>query len=188
MDQSSRRTISVLIRIGLVCLAIVLVAGWVTRHVHVPGRRHMKLQTVSRAPTALGAGDYRLYNVDSSVDVTLMGNRILTGLSPKTVAEIRGKLASSRDGDTSDLGRAIAGMVKQTIANNIDTHAAFNVADIRDVRFVDGRLVFDWRNDSHETVLGEHMKVNGKEGNRFRRDEAERFIAAFRARKAELAR
>ncbi len=187
MNQISRRAISVVIRIGLIGLAIVLVGSWLSHRVHA--RRfptHTRVETVVPSDAALGAGDYRLYNVDSAVDVTLVGDRILAGLSPKTVAEVRGKIESSAQEDTGGMGGAIASMVKKTVADRIGTHAAFSLADIRDIRFVDGRLVFDWRGDANGDVFGEHVRVNGKDSNRFRQDEAERFIAAFHARKAQL--
>lgn len=188
MNPTSRRIVSIFIRIGLAGLAVVVVAVWLGRHFH--GSRHMRnvhVETMgSPVDGALAPGDYRLYNVDTSIDVTLVGDRVVTGLSPKTIAEVRGKIASSGPEDTSGMGGAIASMVKQTIADKIGTHVAFNLADIRDVRYADGRLIFDWRNDAHGEVFGEHVRVNGRDSNRFRQDEAERFIAAFHARKAQL--
>lgn len=187
MNTASRRAVSVVIRIGLVGLAIVLVAGWISRRIHAPSYvAHGRVETLEPPTAALGPGDYRLYNVDSAVDVTLVGNRILAGLSPTKVAEVRGKLEQSRKEDTSGMGGAIASMVKQTIADKIGMHAAFNISDIRDIRFDNGRLVFDWRGASQGDVFGQHVRVNGSESNRFRQDEAERFIAAFHARKAQL--
>lgn len=187
MNQTSRRAVSVLIRIGLVGLAIVVVGTWLSHRIHAPSyAAHARVVAVEPPDAALGPGDYRLYNVDSAVDVTLVGDRILTGLSPKTVAEVRGKIESSGREDTSGVGGAIASMVKQTVADRIGTHAAFNIADIRDIRFDNGRLVFDWRGRSNGNAFGQHVRVNGKDSNRFRQDEAERFIAAFHARKAQL--
>ena len=187
MNPTSRRAVSVLVRIGLVGLAIVLVGSWLSHRIHAPRyATHARIETVEPPDAALGPGDYRLYNVDSAVDVTLVGNRILAGLSPKTVAEVRGKIESSAQEDTGGMGGAIASMVKKTVADRIGTHAAFNLADIRDIRYVAGRLVFDWRGDANGNVFGKHVRVNGKDSNRFRQDEAERFIAAFHARKAQL--
>ena len=187
MNQTSRRAVSVVIRIGLVGLAIVLVGTWFSHRIHAPSyAAHARVVTVEPSDAALGAGDYRLYNVDSAVDVTLVGNRILTGLSPKTVAEVRGKIESSTQEDTGGMGGAIASMVKKTVADRIGTHAAFDLADIRDIRFENGRLVFVWRDHSNGNAFGDHVRVNGKDSNRFRQDEAERFIAAFHARKAQL--
>ena len=61
----------------------------------------------------------------STVDVILKGDKIMTGLSDKTVARVRTEMDKSREKDTSGLGGAIASMVKKTVAENIGTHAVF---------------------------------------------------------------
>ena len=64
----------------------------------------MRVQTEVPSTDALAPGDMRIYNVDSSVDLILQGDRILAGLSPKTVAKVKDELARSASEDTSGLG------------------------------------------------------------------------------------
>jgi hypothetical protein len=118
--MNSRRVIGGLVRFGLVILAIVLVYGWVRRR--VSARNHVRVEAQA-PPDSLGPGDMRLYNADSSVDVVLMGDRILAGLSAKTIAKIKGGLDQSRSGDTSGIGGMISQIVKSSVAGAIGTHA-----------------------------------------------------------------
>jgi hypothetical protein len=181
---TSRRLVAALVRTGLVVLAIIVVVTWFTRH--MPHRRHMQLQVQSEAPpaAALGPGDLRIYNTDSSVDLTLQGNRILAGLSEKTVARVKSKLDSATRRDSgSGLGASIGQIVRQSVAGAIGTHAVFPLADIRDIHDDNGHIVVDWTDGGHHELF-ESTKVNGvKASNSFNPDDVRRFVAAVRARK-----
>jgi len=183
MDASSRRFVAGLIRVALVVLAIVLVAKWVMRR--SPNHGHVRVQTEAPPPDSLGAGDIRVFNADSSVDLILKGDKVLAGLSPKTVAKVRGEIERSSDSD-SGIGGSIASLVKKTVAGAIGTHAAFPLADIRDVRYEDGRLIFDWTSGGEHNIFG-NTKVDHKNaGNTFRAGDAKLFIDAVHARKRQL--
>jgi hypothetical protein len=179
---SSRRLIAALIRTGLVVLAIVLVVS------HFAGRtssqRHVRVQAEVPPPEALGPGDMRIYNADSAVDLILVGDKILGGLSPKTVAKIKDKLATSGSQDTSGIGASISQIVKKSVAGAIGTHAVFPLSDIRDIRYENGQIVFDWKDGGKHQVFG-NTKVDGENvSNSFRPEDAQRFVAAVRARMA----
>ena len=183
MDTSSRRWVAGLIRFGLVILAIAVVASWFKHRAPEQGR--VRVQTEVPPPDSLGAGDVRIYNADSTVEVILSGDKILAGLSPKTVGKIRQQLDTSHATD-SGLGGSIATLVKKTVAGAIGTHAVYHLGDIRDVRYEDGRLVFEWMDGGDHNLFGS-TRVDGKrQGNTFRADDAERFIEAVRARKKSL--
>ena len=185
MDASSRRWVARLIRFGLVILAIAVVASWFTRRAPTSKKHRVSVQTDVPAPDSLHAGDVRIFNADSSVDVILSGDRILAGLSPKTVGKIRSELDTAASTD-SGLGGSIASLVKKTVAGAIGTHAVYRVSDIREVRYDNGRLVFEWMDGTDHNLFGD-TKVNGKrQGNTFRAEDAERFIEAFRERKKSL--
>ena len=181
----SRRWAGRLVRIGLILVAIVFVASWFGNK----ARKKMPNVHVQRAEVtdqALGPGDLRIYNGDSSVDVVLHGAQVLAGLSPMTAAKIREEMARDASKDTTGLGGFISQTVKQTVANAITTHVVYRVPDISDMRYEDGQLIMI-RRDGDETKLFGDAKVNGREqGKTFREEDAQRFIAAFRARKAEL--
>jgi len=181
---TSRRLVAALVRTGLVVLAIIVVVAWFTRH--MPHRRHMQVQVQSEAPpaTALGPGDLRIYNTDSAVDLTLQGNRILAGLSEKTVAKVKSKLDSATRRDTGGgLGASIGQIVRQSVAGAIGTHAVFPLADIRDIHADGGRILIDWTDGGHHELFGSTKVNDNKVSNTFSPDDAKRFVDAVRARK-----
>ncbi len=181
--SSSRRFVSGLFRFVLVVVAVVFVSRYFRRRVsNSLGTSHVRVQTESPPTDSLGPGDIRIFDADSAVDLTLVGDKILAGLSPKTIAEVKGEMDKST-GDTSGLGGSISQIVKRSVAGAIGTHAVFPIADIRDIRYEHDQLVIDWADGGKHELFG-NTKVNGnKTSKSFRREDAERFIAAFRARK-----
>ena len=182
--SSSRRFVSGLLRFALVVLAIVFVGRYFTRRVSRSiGSSHVRLQSEAPPADSLGPGDIRIFDADSAVDLTLVGDKIMAGLSPKTVAQVKDEMDKSGSGDTTGLGGSISQIVKRSVAGAIGTHAVFPISDIRDVRYENDQLVFDWA-DGGKHELFNNAKVNGRNASKsFRREDAERFIAAFRARK-----
>lgn len=170
---------------GLVVLAIVLVSGYFARK--MPHRSRVRVQTEVPPPDSLGPGDMRIYNADSSVDLILVGDKILAGLSPKTIAKIRGEMEKSAAHDTGGLGGSISQIVKKSVAGVIGTHAVFPVADIRDIRSEGDQIVFEWKDGSTHQLFG-GTKVNGERANTFRPEDAQRFVDAVKARMGERAR
>jgi hypothetical protein len=184
MGRSSRRVVAGLIRLGLVVLAIVIAGAYVGHH--FPRHSHLRVETDAPPPTAaMAPGDMRIYNVDSSVDLILQGNRILAGLSPKTVDKIKADMDHSTTGDTSGLGGSIAQIVKKSVAGAIGTHGAFPIEAIRDIHYDGGDvgdIVIDWKDGGTHELFG-NTTVNGsKLGKSFRREDAEPFVAAVKAR------
>jgi hypothetical protein len=183
MANPSRRLIAGLIRFALVIIAIVLVTGYVRRR--LPKHRDLHVATAP-APDSLGPGDLRIYNTDSTVDIVLQGDRILAGLSPKMVEQIKAKIDTSTSKDSSGLGASIGNIVKRSVAGAIGTHAAFPLAEVRDLRYVNGQVRFDWT-DGRERQIFENTDINGTKASKsFREEDVQRLIAAVRARKAEL--
>jgi len=180
MSPSSRRFIAGLVRVGLVVLAIVFVSGYLARK--MPHRSRVRVQTEVPSPEALGPGDMRIYNADSSVDLILVGDKILAGLSPKTIAKIQGGLAQSASHDTSGLGASISQMVKKSVAGAIGTHAVFPLSDIRDIRYENEQIVFERKDGSTHRLFGSTRVDGEKVSNTFRQEDAEKFIAAVKAR------
>jgi len=172
------------IQLALVVVAVALAVHWVggrfgsaTDHLHVSD-----LKTL---PDTLGPGDLRIYNSDSTMDLVLIGDKLAAGLSPKMVAKIRQHLDSSKSSD-SGLGGSIAGLVKNSVAGAIGSHAEFPLKDLRDLRFENGHFVFDWKSGG-EHVLFKDTSVNGeKTDNTFGEADAQRFTAAVKARQKEL--
>jgi hypothetical protein len=188
MDLAARRRTYNLVRAGLIAATIAIVAIYFfLRRSPIPHTR-MRLESEAPTPVALAAGDMRIVSVDSSVELVLMGDRILAGLSPQTVAKIRTELEKSSAKDTAGLGGSIAQIVKKTVAGAIGTHMAYPLSDIREIRYEDGRLVIV-SNSGRENKLFGNTKVNGRElSNAFRPEDAQRFTEAVRARQVTLGR
>jgi hypothetical protein len=179
--MNSRRFVGGLIRFGLVIFACWLVIGWVRRKVssHNP---HVRVEAQA-PPETLGPGDMRIYNADSSVDVVLMGDKILAGLSSKTVAKIKGGLDESRSGDTSGFGGMVSQIVKSSVAGAIGTHAVFPLAEIKDIHYADGKIRVQWSDGGDRELFSGTSVNHQKVSDSFNEADAKRFVEAVRARK-----
>jgi hypothetical protein len=180
MASSSRRFVAGLIRLVLVALAFVFVAGYFKRRVHRNEPIHV--QREAPATETLAPGDLRIYSADSTVDLVLSGDHILAGLSPKTVAKVKMKLDSSAARDTGGLGGSIGKLVKQSVAGAIGTHASYPLSEIRDIRLDGDQIVVDWKSGKRGELFGDAKINNEKFSSSFRHDDAERFVEAVRAR------
>jgi hypothetical protein len=188
MDLAARRRTYNLVRAGLIAATIAIVAIYFVMRRSPMHRTSMRLESEAPAPVALAAGDMQIVSDDGSVELVLMGDRILAGLSPKTQANVRSELEKSSAKDTAGLGGSIAAMVKKTVAGAIGTHMAYPLSDIREIRYEGGRMVIV-SNDGHENKLFGNTKVNGRElSNSFRPEDVQRFTEAVRARQAALRR
>jgi hypothetical protein len=184
MADASRKWVGRAAQLALVVLAAAFVVHWVRNRVHL-GTRDTHVAGMAPPPDSLGPGDLRIYNADSTVDLVLVGDRISAGLSPKTLGEIRHRMDSSSKSDTG-LGGSIASIIKQSVAGAIGTHVQFRLADLNDVRYDNGKLVFDWKKGSQHSLFDD-ASVNGrKTSDTFLAADAERFIAAVHARQKEL--
>jgi hypothetical protein len=185
MDLETRRWVSRLVQAGLIVIIVLFIGSWFFRRGAsriVRSADNVRVQREPVAEASLGPGDMRIYNSDSTVDLILKGNQVLAGLSPKMIAKIRGEMDKSPTKDTSGLGGMIAQTVKQTVASTIGMHVVYPVSEIRDIRFEDGSIIID-KQGGGETRLFSNTKVdkNGTKG--FPEADAQRFIAAVKARK-----
>jgi hypothetical protein len=179
---SSRRFVAGLLRLALVVFAIVFVSGYVRRKFSHE-TRHVRVQTETVETDSLGPGDVRIFDADSAVDLTLKGDKILAGLSPKTIGQVKEEIDKSTTGDTTGLGGSISQIVKRSVAGAIGTHAVFPLSDIKDIRYENNQIVFDWNDGGKHEMFG-NASVNGRKTSKsFRREDAMRFIQAVRARK-----
>lgn len=179
MEPSSRRTVGRLIRASLVLLAVVIAGAWLASRMHFRGRGDLPSRIVKS--DSLLPGDVQIVSLDSGVSITLQGNQILAGLSPKTIAKIRAGLDSSAAKDTAGLGGSIAQIVKKTVAENINAQMAYPLAQIRDVTWEDSLIVLH-STDGKANRLFSSTKVSDEKP-KFAREDAERLITAFQARK-----
>jgi len=130
----------------------------------------------------LGPGDVQITNADSSVDMAVVGQQIVVRLSDKTMAKVRqGTDTAKAD---SGFGGSIEKMVKRTVASALGQQYMYPLADVRDARYENGRIVLDV-NGSEPRLLA-NTQVGGKKVmESFRPDDAQRFVAAVNAKKSQ---
>ena len=140
-----------------------------------------RMRSALNPPDSLRAGDVRIVTVDSSIDLALLGDTISTGLSPYALNKVRHE-TDTASVNGSGFAASIEKMVKGAVAGAVGTRAAFPLTAVRDVRYDNGRLQFDWA--GRPVNLFEHTKVNGRPVlEAFRPEDAQRFVDAVRARK-----
>ena len=183
LDLAERKSVARIVRIALVLLAISLVWMWIGGKMRPVRNRVTIPPTVSAgAPPVLGPGDLQILSRNGSVELVLRGNQILAGLSPSKVAEVKAKMQESSSGDTTGLGGIIASSIKGAVGGLVGTHMVYDVADIRDITYDNGRLVIYAKSGERTRLFGD----NDSRGDRelFEPADAERFIAAVHARMA----
>jgi hypothetical protein len=131
----------------------------------------------------LGPGDVRIQNSDSSVQIAIVGNKVVGGLSPKTLDKVRrGTDTSAVSGN--GLGATIERAVKSSVQSALSKQVEYPVAEINDVRYENGKLTFYWKDGKKMRLLENTHVDNHPVLETFRPDEANRFIQAFHARKS----
>jgi hypothetical protein len=151
------------------------------------GGRDRSDPTIAKRDTnrTLGPGDVRIMNTDSSIELAVIGDSIVTGLGPKVIAEVAKNTDTSQvkgDGFSANIEK----MVKSTVANAMNHDLRYAVADVQRVQFTDGKIEFYWK-DGSRMKLFENAKRNNKPlSETFSEADAKQFIAAFDAKKAAL--
>ena len=133
----------------------------------------------------LGPGDVRIMNADSSIELAVIRDSIVTGFGSRVMAEIaKGTDTSQIKGD--GFGANIQKMVKSTVASALNHEMRYSVRDVERVQYTGGKIEMYWK-DGSRMKLFENMKQSGKPvSETFSEADAEQFIAAFDAKKAAL--
>lgn len=139
--------------------------------------------SLTRADTALvlGPGDVKITNADTSVDMALVGQKIVVKLSDKTMAKVH-EQTDTMGIQGSGLGASIEKMVKRTVASTLGQQMEYPLSEVKDARYENGTILIDV-NGQQPRLLAD-TKVGGKKlMESFRPEDAERFVAAVNARK-----
>lgn len=143
--------------------------------------RDAEIAPSSSEPETLARGDLRIVTTSGQLDLALIGDSISSGLSPSSLAEAR-SAADTGMVTGSGLSATIERAVKGAVTGALTTRMSFPLSDIDDVRYEAGALKFDWRTD--RARLFDNTSINGHPFlESFARADAERFVAAVRARK-----
>jgi len=167
---------------AVIAMAVMAVACG--RHDSNRDGRNVETQgSVANRDTALtlGAGDVKIVSEDSSVDLALVGQRIVVRLSDKTMDRVR------RETDTahadSGFGGSIERLVKRTVQSALAHQFEYPLSDVRDAKYENGAIVIEPNGDRKPRLLA-NTKINGKKVlESFRPDDAKRFVAAVNAKK-----
>ncbi len=136
----------------------------------------------ANAGAELGDGDVRITSVDGGVDLALIGDSISGGLSEKTLSKVRSETDTGAVKGTG-FGADIEKMVKGTVQSALTTRVAFPLTSIKDVRYDGRKIVFEWNGTPR---MSGSMKTDNKDVlESFSADDAQRFVDAVHARKAQ---
>lgn len=141
--------------------------------------------TVARSDSALvlGPGDIEITNADSSVDMALVGQKIVVKLSDKTMTKVHQE-TDTTGVQGSGLSASIEKMVKRTVASALGQQMEYPLSEVKDARYENGAIVIDV--NGKEPRLLANTQVGGKKlMESFRPDDAKRFVAAVNARKGK---
>lgn len=136
-------------------------------------------------PVHLGEGDIRITSRGGEVDLMLLGDRIVVGLSDSVVAHIRSKTDTSTLESDGGLGASIEKFVKSTVENTLTKRIDYPLSDVEDARYEGGRIVFDYVRGAEFTLLEDAKNDDNPVLASFSEEDSERFVAAVKARKAQ---
>jgi hypothetical protein len=130
----------------------------------------------------LGPGDVQIASTDSAVEVGIIGDTIVTGLGKKVLDKVR---AETDTGQVTGNGFAanLEKTIKSSVASALGHQLLIPVSDVSEVKDEDGKLVFYAKNGSKMHLL-ESSDHGTTKRQTFSDADAQRFIAAFKARKA----
>ncbi len=186
MDATARKWTGRAIQLMLVLAVLVYVGNWVRGHL-MSTRDRLHVSGMVTLPDTLAPGELRIYNGDSTLDVVLIGDKIAAGLSPKMIAKVRHDMdSSSATHADSGLGGRIAKLVTSTVADKIGTHVEYPIRGLKDIRYDNGRLVFDWKTGKKQTLFEDTRIQDKKASDKFSPEEAQKLIDAVHARQKEL--
>ena len=147
-----------------------------------PGAANQGSATRRDSALTLGPGDVKITNEDSSVDMAVVGQKIVVRLSDKTMDKVRRETDTTAVKD-SGFGGSIERFVKKTVQSTLGQQFEYPMSDVRDARYENGAIVLDV--NGREPRLLANTKVGGKKLlESFRPDDARRFVAAVNAKKA----
>jgi hypothetical protein len=133
----------------------------------------------------LGPGDIRIVSDDSSIELTMTGDTIMTGLAAKALARMKAETdtgAVTGNGFSAKLEK----MIKSTVQSTLTKQLTFPVTSVSDVRFDGGKLQLLDASGKRMASFGGNSKDSSSGSGTFSPADAQAFVAAFRARKASL--
>ena len=140
-------------------------------------------KAAAAAAEPLGPGDVRVRSLDGSFILALVGDSVRMQLSDSLRQKVQQDLDTSKqDGFGGLVTRSVSGIVGSAMGFVV----RIPVRDIEDIRYEDGRIQFESRGKQSKFSMS--GKGNGGDSHgRFSPADGERFVAAVKARQAQLA-
>jgi hypothetical protein len=136
-------------------------------------------------PVQLGEGDLRITSRGGEIDLMLLGDRIVVGLSDSVLAHVREETDTSQLESDGRLASSIERLVKSTVQSALSKRVDYPLSDLEDVRYERGRIVFDYRDDARFTMIESTKNDDIPLLASFSEEDSRRFVAAVKARMTE---
>ena len=128
-----------------------------------------------------GPGDVQIVSTDSAVELGIFGDTVVAGLGRKVLDKVRNETDTAVV-KGSGFGADLEKFVKKNVADALSHQVLFPIAEISDVRYADGSLQF-YGNGGAKMHVFESSSKERSNTSTFTEPDAQRFIAAFKARK-----
>ena len=130
----------------------------------------------------LGPNDMMMTTTDSTMQMGVIGDHIAMRLAPKALDSIRVATDTSKVEGTG-FAASLEKTIKRGVATALQKQVDIPLRDVRDVRYENGRIVFDWANKP--AMAPDNTKSNGRDLlASFSAQDSQRFVDAVRAHKA----
>lgn len=131
----------------------------------------------------LGEDRFAINSEDGGVRMGLTDEFVYFALSDSVLAEARSEMDQDT-GDAEGVSGAIGGMVRGAVGRALSFRAKYPVADIRDIRWADGRMVMDFTDP--DRTLSDSFEVDDRPvAEAFVESDVQAFAAEFRKLKRE---
>ena len=168
---------------GFICVALVVATACGRHDSRDRGNVETQGNVANRdSALTLGPGDLKIVSEDSSVDLAVVGQRIVVRLSDKTMNKVRSETDTMGVKD-SGFGGSIERLVKKTVQSALGHQFEYPLSDVKSAKYENGAIVLTPKGDREPRLLA-NTKINGKKlMESFRPDDAQRFVAAVNAKK-----
>ena len=130
----------------------------------------------------LGPNDMMMTTRDSTMQMGVVGDHITMRLAPRALDSVRVATDTSKV-EGNGFAASLEKTIKRGVAAALQKQVEIPLSDVRDVRYENGRLVFDWVNKP--AMAPDNTKSNGRDLlASFSEQDCQRFVAAVRAHKA----
>ena len=140
------------------------------------------LNVAGGEPVTLGEGDVRISSRNGAIDLMLLGDRIVVGLSDSALAKVNAETDTSQLESSGGVGASIEKFVKSKVQSTLSKRLDYPVSDLRDARYEDGRIVFEYKDGARFELLEKAETDDDPFLASFSEADSERFVEAVRAR------